>query len=900
MALISGTKLGPYEIISPVGAGGMGEVYRARDIRLDRTVAIKILPTHLSSKSDSTARFEREARAISSLNHPYICHLYDIGSQDGAAYLVMEYLEGETLAQRLRKGAIPLKQALQYGVQITDALATAHRAGILHRDLKPANIMLTPAGAKLMDFGLAKTSPAFAATNAAGAGQTPSSPTLSLSALSSPVKPLTQHGAVVGTFQYMAPELLRGAVADARSDIFSLGCVLYEMVTGRRPFEGKTELSVLTAILEKEPEPASQLQPTSPPALDHVIKICLEKDPEERFQTARDVKLELRWIADNDKQRVAAPTRHRLQLGWIAVGIAALVAIAVAAVSIYIMFKPRPTVVLRASILPPPGTSFLSASVMASPPSLSPDGTRLAFTARDDKGKTLLYVRQLNSLEAHPLPGTDNSRLPFWSPDSREIGFFADDKLKRIDAAGGPPQTICDGAGFGGAWSNTGVIVFASGAYDRLLRVSAAGGASQPASNLDTSRGENSHRWPYFLPDGKHFLFWSRTWQGVDGNALYVGTLDSLQAKLLTKSESMAVYASGYLLFLQGQTLMARPFDLRRLEFSGEAAPLAEHVAVSGATNRAMFSTSDSGALLYQAGEDVGEWSLQWFSRDGKQIGSVAQPDHYLWPRLSPDGKRLAVSIFSGLKGTGDIWIFDLAQGTRTRLTFGPGFQRLPVWSPDGKTIFYASSQMGRTHIYAKASDGSGSDRLVLETKDASEYPTGFSPDGQYLVYVSLPLSREAAGFWALPLAGDSKPFPIVHTATNVYVASGVSPDGRWLAYPSIESGRMELYVTAFPGGGAKWQVSTNGGEAGRWRKDGKELFFLEPLSGNLMAIAVNTSGNAPQFGTPQPLFHVEPNLNGPFDVTADGKRFVVNSWDRKEAGEPATMVLNWPAELKK
>jgi dipeptidyl aminopeptidase/acylaminoacyl peptidase len=357
--------------------------------------------------------------------------------------------------------------------------------------------------------------------------------------------------------------------------------------------------------------------------------------------------------------------------------------------------------------------------------------------------------------------------------------------------------------------------------------------------------------------------------------------------------------ALNYLLFLRGQTLMARPFDLRRLEFSGEAALVAEHIAVSGATNRAMFSTSDNGTLLYQAGENVGEWSLQWFSRDGKQVGSVAQPDHYLWPKLSPDGKRLAVSIFSGVQGTGNIWIFDLAQGTRTRLTFSPGFQRLPVWSLDWKTIFYASSQMGPTHIYAKASDGSGSERLVLETKGASEYPTSFSPDGRYLVYVSLPLGQEAAGVWALPLIGGGKPFPIVHTATGLYAASAVSPDGRWLAYQNNESGQMELYVTAFPGGGAKWQVSTNGGEGGRWRRDGKELFFLEQ-SGNLMAAEVTTSGDALQFGTPQPLFHVEPNLNGPYDVTADGKRFVVNSWDRKEGGEPATIVLNWPAELKK
>jgi Tol biopolymer transport system component len=898
MTLISGAKLGPYEIVSSLGAGGMGEVYRARDTRLDRTVAIKILPTHLSSSSELNARFEREARAISSLNHPYICHLYDIGSQNGTAYLVMEYLEGETLAERLRKGAIPLRQALQYGVQVADALATAHRAGILHRDLKPGNIMLTPSGAKLMDFGLAKAAPPFGATEVAGKRLGPSSPTLSLAALSSPVKPLTQQGALLGTFQYMAPEVLRGADADARSDIFSLGCVLYEMVTGRRAFEGKSQLSVLSAILEKDPELVSRLQPASPAALDHVIKTCLEKDPEERFQTARDVKLELRWVAGNDIQGIAAPPQDRLRLGWRAGAIAALIALAFAAA--YVAFRPRAAPVVRASILPPPGTSFLSAALRSFPPALSPDGTQVAFVARDEQGKTLLYVRHLNSLEARPLAGTDNSATPFWSPDGREIGFFSGSKLKKIDAGGGSVQTLCDASGFGGAWSRTGVIVFSPGAYQGLMQVSADGGAPQPASQLNTAQGENSHRWPYFLPDGKHFLFWSRTWQGVERNALYVGALGSLQAKLLMKSESMAIFASGYLLFLQGQSLMARPFELQRLEFTGEAVPVVEHVALSSSTNRAMFSTSDTGALVYQTGDDVGQWSLQWFSRDGKQTGSVAQADHYLWPKLSPDGKRLAVVIFSGLQGTGDIWIFDLIQGTKTRLTFGPSFfQRLPVWSPDGKTIFFASG-LTETHIDAKASDGSGSDWVVLKTNGEQVFPTNISPDGHYLLYVRLSSdgSQAPAGLWALPLVSGGKPFPIVQTASNV-IASAVSPDGRWLVYQSNESGRLELYVTAFPGGGAKWQVSADGGLAGSWRKDGKELFFVKQ-SGDLMAVEVSTSGNALRFGAPHLLFHAQPNPNGPYDVTADGKRFLLNSWARKESAEPATLVLNWPAELKK
>jgi eukaryotic-like serine/threonine-protein kinase len=896
MALNAGIKLGPYEILSALGAGGMGEVYRARDTRLDRTVAVKILPAHLSSSVELKVRFQREARAISSLNHAHICHLYDIGSQNGTDYLVMEYLEGETLAQRLRKGAIPIKQALQFGVQIAEALETAHRASILHRDLKPGNVMLTPSGAKLMDFGLAKVVPVFGTMKATGA-HTPS-PTLSLAALSSPLNTLTEQGTLVGTYQYIAPEVLQGTEADARSDIFSLGCVLYEMVTGQRAFDGKSKLSVLTAILEKDPEPPSRLQPTSPPVLDHVIKTCLEKDPEQRFQTAHDVKLELRWIAGNDRLEVSGPARHRLRPGWVATGIAVLVAIAFA--TAYLMLRPRPAPVVRASILPPPGTAFLTASVWASPPALSPDGTQLAFNARDEHGKTQLYVRQLNSLEAQPLPGTDEGRFPFWSPDGREIGFIVHGKLKKVDAGGGPSQTLCDCEGFGGTWSKTGVIVIEAGPFTGLLQVPAAGGVAQPASKLDTTRGENSHRWPFFLPDGRHFLFWARSSQGVERNALYVGTLGSLQAKLLTASESMAMYASGYLLYMRGQTLMARPFDVRRLEFSGEGVPVTEHVAVSGATNRAMFSTSNNGALIYETGEGVGEWSLQWFDSDGKQVGSVAQPDHYLWPTLSPDGKRLAVVIFSGVQGTGDVWIFDLAQGTRTRLTFSSAFQRYPVWSADGKTIYYASNQKGSLHIYARASDGSGPERAVLETNGMSEYPTSVSPDGHYLVYVSefLSGSQPISMVWALPLTAGGKPFQIVQAGSGE-VAPAISPDGRWLAYQSNESGRFELYVTSFPRGGAKWQVSTNGGMAGKWPRDGKELFFLEG-GGTLMSADANISGNAPQFGASRPLFHVEPNLNGPYDVTKDGKRFLVNSWSQKESGQPATLVLNWPAELKK
>ena len=903
MALTSGTKLGPYEILAPLGAGGMGEVYRARDTRLGRDVAIKVLPSHLSSNPDLKQRMEREARAISSLNHPHICTLHDVGSQGGTDFLVMEHLQGETIADRLQRGAIPLGETLKIAMQIADALDKAHARGILHRDLKPGNIMLTKNGPKLMDFGLAKP---MTGVGASAVGPlTPSTPTMSVASLSASASPLTEKGTVVGTFQYMAPEVLQGAEADARSDIFSFGCLLFEMVTGRRAFEGKSQFSVLGAILDKEPDRVSAVQPTSPARLDEIVHLCLAKNPDQRYGCMHDVKIQLGVLANADPaQDVAAavpsaPVQSRL--GWLVAGVATLVVLGLAGAHFFA--APRAEPVVRSSILPPPGGAFLMMAVEAGPPVLSPDGTRLAFTARDEKGKIMLYVRPLNSLTAQPLTGTEEAMYPFWSPDSLEIGFFAGGKLRRIDAGGGPPQTICDAAnGRGGAWSQDGVIVFTPTTSAALLRVPATGGTPEPASKLDTSQGENSHRWPVFLPDGKHFLYWSRTVQGVQGNALDIGVIGSLEGKQLMKSETMAVYASGYLLFMREQTLMARPFNARTLEVSGEAVPVAEHVAINGGVTRPIFSASENGSLVYETGETAGNWNLDWVDRDGKQTGAVPQPDRYFYPALSPDGTRLAVDLFNGTQGTQDIWIFDLARGTRTRLTFGTASQLSPAWSPDGKTIFYQSNAKSGYHLYSKAADGSGSEQTVLESKDAEEAIPTCSPDGRYVVY----LRRTGAGnqptidVWALPLFGDRKPFPVVQSAF-LKGGAAVSPDGKWLAYQTNESGRNEVYITAFPAGGAKWQVSTNGGVAARWRKDGKELFFLDPTD-NVVAVDVNTANNAVHLGVSHPLFQASAiqRQSGPYDVTADGKKFLINTGNLKEGSEPLTLVLNWTAELKK
>jgi eukaryotic-like serine/threonine-protein kinase len=878
----------------------MGEVYRARDSRLERTVAIKILPAHLSSSPELKARFEREARAASALNHPHICHLYDIGSHDGTAFFVMEYLEGETLADRLRKGALPLKQALELGIQISEALATAHRAGILHRDLKPGNVMLTASGAKLLDFGVAKVSPVLTGAASMAGGVTPSTPTMTIAELSSPAKALTQPGTVVGTFQYIAPEVLQGTEADVRSDIFSLGCVLYEMATGQRAFEGKSQLSVLTSVLEKDPEPLSKVQPTSPAALDHLVKTCLEKNPNERFQTAHDVKLQLKWIAEGGAHAKKPADKAKSRVAWVIAGLAILALLLLAG---YLAFNSHSSPIVESYILPPAGTSFVTTVPGSGPPVISPDGTRLAFTARDEKGKILLYVRQLNSISSTPLSGTEDSMYPFWSPDSREIGFFVPGKLKRINAAGGPPQTICDATnGRGGSWSKEGVIVFTPAVSQPISRVSAQGGVPDPASKLDLAHEQNSHRWPWFLPDGKHFLFWARSSRGVQEHSIYVGELGSLDAKLLTKSESMAIYASGHLLFMRDQTLMAQAFNPRRIEIAGEPTPIAEHVVINGGTSRPVFSASDTGTLIYESGEVADGWNLLWFSRDGKQIGSIPQQDRYFDPALSPDGTRLALTIYR-TQGTGDIWIFDLARGTKTRLTFGVALAQSPVWSRDGKTIFYTSDEKGAPHIYAKAADNSGSSWTVLETSDTVEVPKSTSPDGKYLVYHRRAVANGTQGrvdLWVLPLFGDRKPFPILQTAfDNLFPA--ISPDGKWMTYQNSESGRNEIYITTFPVGGAKWQISNSGGAYARWGRDGKEIFFLN-LTDDMMAVDVSTVGNAVKLGVPHVLFHAVglQRQTRPYDVTSDGKKFLLNSGNLKEDRAPMTLVQNWPAEVKK
>jgi Tol biopolymer transport system component len=892
MALTSGTKLGPYEIVAPLGAGGMGEVYRATDTRLDRTVAVKILPSHLSDNPEAKQRFEREARAVSSLSHPNICHLYDVGSQNGIDYLVMEYLEGETLASRLERGPLPNEQTLRVATEIGDALEKAHRQGVIHRDLKPGNIMLTKSGAKLMDFGLAKGATSQSLTNASA-----------LTAMTSG-QPLTQEGAIIGTFQYMSPEQLQGQEADARSDIFAFGAVLYEMVTGKRAFQGKSQISVASAILEKDPEPITASQPLAPLVLDHVVRTCLAKDPDERFQTAHDLKLQLKWIAAGAPPQLAMPAIPANRERWIWISAVAILLAGLAVVYFRTPAKgPQST---WSYVLAPEKTSF---AYFAGPVAVSHDGRTITFGATSSEGQDMVWVRPLGGLKAQALIGTEGGSNPFWSPDDRSIGFFAGGKLKTVDAAGGPVVTICDVPGSrGGTWSQSGVILFAA-TWGVIHRVPSSGGTPALITTLDSSRGELSHRWPYFLPDGQHFFYSAANFSGgsAESASVYLADLDSKQSKFLFQARSNAVYTPGYILFVRDRTLMAQPFDEKQLEIRGQPFPIAEQVQYDELVWRGVFSSSFNGVLAYQGGNTGANSRLVMFDRTGKEIKAIGALGDFNTHRISPDGQRLAVAGLDSSVRNYTLWLYDIFREKQTRLTFGPSRSTFPVWAPDGSSVVYDSNRTGLYNLFEKRADSTGSEELILETA-SSKYPTAWSADGRFIAYNTTRPGTYSTELWILPRFGERKPYALLQGSFNVGQGQ-FSPDGRWMAYTSDESGKAEIYVTPFPGGGSKWQISQAGGTSPRWRHDGKELFFLAADS-ELMAVDVDSSGSAFQVGSARPLFHVllktgvscldvSPTSEQiSFDAAPDGKWFVVNS---PPAGSPPpiTLITNWAAELK-
>jgi len=897
MALYSGQKLGPYEIVSPLGAGGMGEVYRARDTRLDRTVAIKVLPSHLSANAELKQRFEREAKAISALQHPNICTLHDIGAQDGIDFLVMEYLEGQTLADRLAKGPLPLDQVFKIGIEIAEALEKAHRQGIVHRDLKPANIMLTKSGAKLMDFGLAK--PELQVSAATIGVMTPSTPTMNLASLTVAASPLTQKGLIVGTFQYLPPEVLQGSQADARSDIFSLGCVLYEMAAGRRAFEGKSQLSVMTAILEKEPEPIGAGQPV-PSMLDRIIRACLAKDPADRLQSAHDVAMDLRWLAEAGsaaEQKNAAPPKL-----WVA--IAAALALACLALTAFVVFRSSnaPSALpFHAEIPPPEKYAFVATGDNGGMPVLSPQGDKLAFVAAAG-GVQTLWVRSLSSDSARQLEGTEGASHPFWSPGGNYLGFFANGKLCKIPAGGGSISVLADAHNArGGSWSINDVILFAPDFRDPLSKVSAQGGPVTVVTVIDKNL-HTTHRWPWFMPDGRHFIFLAASHTGGSGasNGLYFGSLDNPQTHLVVQSDSGAEYVSGRLLYRANDALTTQPFDPVAGKFTGPAVPVIASIRYDSSVWRSIFSASENGNLVYQTGDAKSAGSsLIWFDRSGKQIAEAGEHDDSLTDvRLSPDGKRVAFVVGNPTPG---IWTLDLERKTRTRITFDFGAVIQPAWSPDGKTLAFVSAlpQGGGTSlIRSKASDGSGDEKDLVTTPHGYNYPS-WSPDGKYLAYL-WGAGGKSASLWLKPTAGGD-PYVILRPPTDrasIYSYS-ISPDSRWLAYVSDESGANDVYITSFPDGKGKWQVSQGGGAYPVWSGDGKELFY-DNLADEYYVCQITTKDSDVMVGAPHSLFHSSsPGTGVPFDVSRDGKRILVNV-SQAEATAPLLTVINWPAELKK
>jgi Tol biopolymer transport system component len=891
MRLAAGTHLGPYEILAAIGAGGMGEVYKARDTRLDRTVAIKILPASLAADSQFRDRFDREARTISQLDHPHICTLYDVGEHAGTSFLVMQYLEGETLEARLKRGALLFDQALQYGIQIADALATAHKTGIVHRDLKPGNIMLTKSGTKLLDFGLAKTG----APVIGGVG---------LSMLPTTPPNLTAQGTILGTFQYMAPEQLEGQDADARTDIFAFGAVVYEMVTGKKAFEGKSQASLVTAIMSTEPPPLSTVQPLTPPALDRLVSRCLAKAADDRWQSARDLGFgltEALAVAHPDTTPIKK-TRRELVLTAVT-ALACLLAMILGVMVYRARVAPIATdvpAVVRLIVPAPNGEVLPSAGADDGGVAVSPDGRYLTFTTISPQtNRRRLWVRALSNLDVRALEETDDATWPFWSPDSRFIGFGANGQLKRVSVTGGGARTICEVGGtffLGGTWNDRDEIVF--GRFGDvgvgLLRVAAAGGTPAPLTKPDVSRQEIAHFWPHFLPDGRHLIFLvvsSRT----EYTGQYVGSLDSSERSQIASGVANAAYANGFLLY-RGEvpTLMAQRFDLTTLKTQGDPIVVLDDLARANINEiHAHFSVSRTGVLAYQPVSLAGT-RLVWFDRFGKELSVLkADGERYVDPEISPDARYVAVDRIERKTGRNHVVLIDVGRGTMSRLNAELAADARPIWSHDGASVLFAGLAQGQWGLYRKPLGAAARSSPIVQFANPYTYPTDWSHDGQTLIW-------DATGVLALQMRNGT---------TTSLVAGGsqgrLSPDAQWVAYSSRDAGTQEIYVQSISGAGKKL-VSNAGGDSPRWRGDGRELFYANDRS--VMAVDV-IPGSSLELGPPRKLFEHATFMNaepaptpdgGDFAISADGQHLLLDVLDEKATQSPITVVVNWPAALKK
>jgi Tol biopolymer transport system component len=796
----------------------------------------------------------------------------------------MELLEGETLADRLQRGAIPLHQSLEYGMQIAGALVKAHKHGIVHRDLKPGNIMLTKSGAKLMDFGLAKPAQAMKAM-ASGSIETMS-------------KPLTGEGKIVGTYQYMSPEQIHGQNADTRTDVFALGAVLYEMVTGKRAFPGKSQISVMSAILEKEPEPLSTVQPLTPAALDHVIQRALAKDPEERWQSAADVKAELKWVAQAPASIVAAPSSQAStsRVGWM---VAAILAAAVVVIAILSWWRSPRQMTLQSDLLPPEKTSFtLSEDDASGPLVISPAGNEIAFVARSDQGVTQIYVRGLSEGHARAIAGTEGGTYPFWSADGKSLGFFAGNKLVRVAVSGGPALDICDVARpRGGSWSGDNTIVFAPDVTNGIFRVSAAPG-SRPSQITRVASDHTTHRWPVMMPDGKHFIYLATNHSNPQAgakNGIYFASINGNENRMLLPAESSATYAAGHLLWVQNGSLLAQPFDPRNGTLSGDPEALAGGVEVNLSTWKAGFDASDNGVLVYQPGTRLGDTELRVFTRDGKQLKALQDTGVVRDMRLAPGGHKLAILR----RDVPNIWILDLDNDTRVHVTFDATSEGM-AWSGDGRWLYY--SLLGKPGVYRTLADGSSHQELALDTNGETViHASDVSADGKYLL-----VSRKAGPIpwtlWLEPLGGEDKHRVLIDEPLGIYLGR-FSPNGKWVMYQAIESGRWELYATSVLTGG-KHQLTTEGGQQGYWSGDGKSVYYWG-LDNGIYQMPLNIMGDVIQptharllFKAPQYATHSF--WSNSFDIARDSSRIVVNSANESNNESRAVLMLNWAAALKK
>ncbi len=899
-----GSTVSHYKILEKLGEGGMGIVYKAQDTKLDRVVALKFLPSHLNASQQDKARFIHEAKSAAALNHPNICTIYGIDEHEDQLFIAMEFVDGQTLREKQVSSVISLKQAIEIGIQIADGLSAAHEKGIVHRDIKPENIMVRKDGiAQIMDFGLAK-----------------------LRSAGSKISRLTKQGSTVGTAGYMSPEQVQGQDADHRSDIFSLGVLLYELLTGQLPFKGVHETALAYEIVNVDATPMATVKPAIDLALDAIVLECLAKEPGERYQSVAEISKELRrFKRESSKERVSRVTGVRdayrspsgeipttpphssrveppqggkrpLPVLWVSATF--FFVLATAALAFLYMRQPSEEAPVIRFTIPPPEKGFFLGQV----PIVSPDGLKIAFVARDSSGRSLIWVRSLSSVIATPLSGTDDAVYPFWSPDSRFIGFFQGAKLKKVEAAGGPPQTIADASqGRGGTWSSAGVIVFAPGYSTGLQQVSEAGGTPTQLTTLDSARSEESHRWANFLPDGRRFTFLRRS-TDPEKSGIYLGSLDSRESSLLLPTISNAVYVSpGYLLFVRERTLMAQPFDAENGTMTGQAFPIAENVGFEPTYSYGLFSASANGVLALDVGTGAtGNRQLVWFDRSGKPLQKVGTAGVLFDFALSPDEKRVVFRRIDQQTRNNDLWILDLTRQTESRFTFRQTLDDDPVWSPDGTKIIYDSNPEGIGNIHQKIATGAGTDELLLKSTSGADFPLSWSPDGHNILYQHYD-PKTQSDLWILPTVGEKEPYPYVQTEAVEY-SGNFSPDGQWIAYTSDESGRFEIYVQAFPTTKGKWQVSTTGGGMPVWGKNGKELFYLAPDK-KLMAVDVAGTRGTFEQGIPRPLFEADVDNYATvnrYAVSRDSKRFLINTSVEGASANPIMVVMNWTAEATK